>query len=90
MSLICLRVEGRDWSEVVGVMLYTENLAVRSPMLELLSLRWSNGQRDIGFNLCVVPFPNICIPNFKLEGLHWRCLESKGLRFEGSEMLESK
>ena len=55
--------------------LYTRNLAVWSLTSELLSLRWSNGQRDIGFNLCVVPFPNVCVPNFKLEDLHQRCLE---------------
>ena len=28
-----------------------------------------SGQRDFGFNLCVVPFPNICVPSFKLENL---------------------
>ena len=24
---------------------------------------------ELGFNLCVVPFLNICVPNFKLEGV---------------------
>ena len=28
-----------------------------------------SGWRDFGFNLCVVPFPNIYVPNFKLERL---------------------
>ena len=28
-----------------------------------------SGQRDFGFKLCVVPFPNVCVPNFKLEEL---------------------
>ena len=60
-------------------------------MLELLSLRWSSGRRDVGFNLCVVPFPNICVPNFKLEDLHWSCLEwLEGWRVRGLEMLDSK
>ena len=34
---------------------------------------WSEG---LGFNLCVVPFPHVCVPNFKLESLQlevgWR------------------
>ena len=45
--------------------------------------------RDIGLNLCVVPFPNIYVPNFKLEDLHLRfseCLEVGGSEVGGSEV----
>ena len=50
-----------------------------------------SGQRDIGSNLYVVPFPNVCVPNFKLEDLCQSCLEwSKGPRVRGSELLDSK
>ena len=40
-------------------------------MLELLSLKVVSGQRDVGFNLCVAPFPNVYVPNFKLESLNY-------------------
>ena len=70
----------------LNILLYTGKLVVQSPMSELLSLRWSNGRRDIGFNLCVAPFPNVCVPNFKLEDLYWRCLEwLEGPKVRGSE-----
>ena len=29
----------------------------------------------LGFNLCVVPFLNICVPNFKLESISQRWSE---------------
>ena len=68
---------------------------VWSLMSELLSLRRSKWL-DIGFNLCVVPFPNIYVPNFKLEDLCQRFSEnlevrgSEGQRFGGLEVLGSK
>ena len=69
-----------------NILLYTRKLVVQSPMSELLSLRWSNGWRDVGFNLCVVPSPNIYVPNFKLEDSHQRCLEYlEGPKVGGSE-----
>ena len=67
--------------------LYTGKLAVWSLMLELLSLRRSKGWRDVGFNLCVAPFPNICVPNFKLEDSCQRCSEwSEGPKVGGLEV----
>ena len=36
---------------------------------------WSE---EFGFNLCVMPFPNICVPNFKLENLWLKWLELVG------------
>ena len=43
-----------------------------------------SGQRDVGFNLCVVPFPNVYVPNFKLEDSFQRCLEClEGLKVRG-------
>ena len=44
------------------------------------------GRRDVGFNLCIAPFPNVYVPNFKLEDLHWRFSVFGGLRFRGSEV----
>ena len=29
----------------------------------------------LGFNLCVAPLLNVCVPNFKLESVGWRWLE---------------
>ena len=43
-------------------------------------------QRDIGFNLCVAPFPNVYVPNFKLEDLNWRFSVFGGQRVGGSEV----
>ena len=64
-------------------------LVAQSLMSELLSLRQSKGWRDIGFNLCVVPFPNVCVPNFKLEDLCQGCSEwLEGPRFGGLEVWE--
>ena len=31
-----------------------------------MTSKWLEG---LGFNLCIVPFLNICVPNFKLESL---------------------
>ena len=62
-------------------------------MLELLSPRQSKGQRDIGFNLYVAPFPNIYVPNFKLEDSCQRFSVFGGSevqRFRGSEVLSSR
>ena len=52
--------------------------------------------RDIGFNLYVAPFPNIYVPNFKLEGSCQRFSvfggprvgESEVWRFGGSEAVD--
>ena len=38
-----------------------------------------SGWRDFGFNLCVVPFPNVYVLNFKLEDLCLSCLELFGV-----------
>ena len=54
---------------------YVLKLVAQSLTLELLSLKTVSGWRDFGFNLCVAPFPNIYVPNFKLEDLHQSCLE---------------
>ena len=60
-------------------------------MLELLSLRWSKWSEDVGFNLCVVPFPNVYVPNFKLEVICWSYLEwSKGPKVGGLDVLDSR
>ena len=56
------------------------------------------GQRDVGFNLYVAPFPNIYVPNFKLEDSRWRfsvfggpkVRGSEVWRFGGSEVLSSR
>ena len=51
----------------------------------------TRSDNEVGFNLCVAPFPNICVPNFKLEDLHQSCLEwSKGPRVGGLEVLDSR
>ena len=54
-------------------------------MLELLSPRWSSGQRDVGFNLYVTPFPNVYVPDFKLEDSCQRFLVFRGQRVGGLE-----
>ena len=48
-----------------------------------------SGWRDFGFNLCVVPFPNIYASNFKLEDLHQSYLEvvQSGQKFGGLDVL---
>ena len=57
---------------------------------------------DFGFNLCVMPFPNFYIPNFKLErlmlelfGIVQSCSEvdwsgQRGERFRGSDVLDRR
>ena len=55
------------------------------------------GWRDVGFNLCVAPFPNVYVPNFTEDsrqrfsvfgGPRFRGLEVQ--RFRGSEVLSSR
>ena len=36
----------------------------------------------LGFNLCVVPFLNICVPNLPQGGQGWRMSEVVGVRSE--------
>ena len=48
------------------------------------------GRRDVGFNLCVTPFPNVYVPDFKLEDSHWRFSVFGGWRVGGSEVLSSR
>ena len=45
---------------------------------------------DIGFNLYVAPFPNVYVPNFKLEDSRRRFSVFGGQRFGGSEVLSSR
>ena len=47
---------------------------------------------DFGFNLCVALFPNIYVPNFKLEDLHWSCSEvsQRGWRVRGLDVLDRR
>ena len=45
-----------------------------------------SGQRDFGFNLCVAPFPNVCVPNFKLENLQLELSELARGWLEGLEV----
>ena len=40
----------------------------------------------LGFNLCVAPFPNVYVPNFKLEDLHWRFSVFGGPKVGGLEV----
>ena len=46
------------------------------------------GWGEFGFNLCVAPFPNVCVPNFKLEDLHSELLKLAGGWLKGLEGLE--
>ena len=39
-----------------------------------------------GFNLCVAPFLNVCVPNFRLESISWSCSELVGVVMQGSEL----
>ena len=57
-------------------------------MSELLSLRWSKLIRGTlaSTYTYVVPFPNIYVPNFKLEDSHWRFSVFRGPRVGGSEV----
>ena len=57
-----------------------------SPTSELLSLRQSNWLEGCWLQLCVAPFPNVYVPNFKLEDLHWRFSVFRGPRVGGLEV----
>ena len=52
-------------------------------MLILIVQLWLEG---LGFNLDVAPFPSICVPNCKLEGICQSWLELIGI---GQRLLES-
>ena len=51
-------------------MLSTETSGLESDVGVAKSKDGISGQSDFGFNLCVAPFPNVYVPNFKLEDLH--------------------
>ena len=80
----------------------SSSFALSASCLEngFLSCHWCMcfGQRDVSFNLYVAPFPNVYVPNFKLEDSCQRFLVFRGLvvggsegqRFGGSEVLSSR
>ena len=45
-----------------------ENRERRRPVKEEYGLIF-DGSPTVGFNFCVAPFPNVYVPNFKLEDL---------------------
>ena len=71
-------------------MLCTETSGLESDVRVAKSEDRVSGQRDFGFKLCIAPFPNIDVPNFKLEDLcqsHSEVVWS-GWRFRGSDVLD--
>ena len=66
-------------------MLSTETSGLESDVGVAKSKDRVSDQRDFGFNLYVAPFPNIYVPNFKLEDLCWSCSEVVGV-IRGSEV----
>ena len=83
------------WVEV-SVQIYCYRLRYQRPMMELLSLTAVMSE-GLGFNLCVAPFLNICVPNLPqgvkdrecqrwLE-LGWRCHPRVGWGETKSEVI---
>ena len=72
------------------MLLCTETSGLESNVRVAKSEDGVSDWRDFGFNLCVAPFPNVYVPNFKLEDLHQSCLEVvwSGQRFRGSDVLD--
>ena len=58
------------YMKVSGRMLCTETSGLESNIRVAKSEDGVSDWRDFGFNLCVAPFPNVNVPNFKLEDLH--------------------
>ena len=67
-------------SELYASNMLRAELAGHGLMLELLSLKADWSSEGLDFNLYVAPFPNICVSNFKLEGLwsEWSELVVRG------------
>ena len=70
---------------VIPRLVLNAELAGWSLTLELLSLKVDCWSKGLGFNLCIVRFPNICVPDFKLESLwlEWSELVRGWLRVDG-------
>ena len=66
----------------VSVQIYCYGLGYQRPTMELLSLMAVMSE-GLGFNLCVAPFLNICVPNLP-QGQGRRMLEVVGVGLEVS------